>query len=114
MDERYLNYSHVPIVSPLKKSLRIEMYNDTYFSRDVVNMSDNKQNQPTNDIDSKAFSEHTAEVMLPAETLFQSSGNLMPPHETQAISRVLPSDHDSIQLSTDKLFFVKFTPERTM
>lgn len=29
MDERYLNYSHAPIVSPLKKSLCIEMYNDT-------------------------------------------------------------------------------------
>ena len=73
-------------------------------------MNDSKQNQPTNDIDSKAFSEHTAEVVLPAETLFQSSGNLMPTHETQVIRRVLPSDHDSIQLSKDKLFFVKFTP----
>ena len=31
MDERYLNYSHAPIVSPLKKSLRIEMYNNTYL-----------------------------------------------------------------------------------
>ena len=90
------------------------MYNDTNFSRDVVNMSDSKQNQPTNDIEKKTFSEYTAEVALPANTLFKSSGNLMPPHETQITSQVLPSDHNSIQLSKDKLFFVKFTPDRTM
>ena len=45
MNVRYLNYSNAPIIFPLTKSLKIEMYNVTYFnkqptsqfsSRDVV------------------------------------------------------------------------------
>ena len=32
MDQQYLNYDHDPIVSPLKKPMNIELYNDTYFS----------------------------------------------------------------------------------
>ena len=70
MDERYPNYSHALIVSPLKKSLRIEMYNNTYFSRDAVKMGDSNQNQPTTDIDKRALTEYTVDVALPAETLF--------------------------------------------
>jgi len=31
MDIRYLNYSHAPVPSPLKKLLYIELYNDVYF-----------------------------------------------------------------------------------
>ena len=32
---RYLNYSNAPIVSPLEKSLKIELYNDMYFDSTV-------------------------------------------------------------------------------
>ena len=33
MDVRYLNYFNVPIIYSLKKTLKIEMYNDTYFDK---------------------------------------------------------------------------------
>ena len=33
MDVRYLNYSNAPVISPLKRALKIEMYNDTYFNK---------------------------------------------------------------------------------
>ena len=31
MDQRYLNFYHAPMASPLKRTLDIELYNDTYF-----------------------------------------------------------------------------------
>ena len=33
MDVRYLNYSNAPVISPLKRSLKIERYNDTFFNK---------------------------------------------------------------------------------
>ena len=77
MDERYLNYSHAPIVSPLKKSLHIEMYNDTYFSPDTIKLDNPTTNQPSNSIDKAAFTEHVNPITLPAQ-LFEESGNTMP------------------------------------
>ena len=32
MDERYINSDHAPMVSPLHRPLKIELYNDMYFS----------------------------------------------------------------------------------
>ena len=31
MEQRYLNFSFAPMVSPLKKPLQVELYNDAYF-----------------------------------------------------------------------------------
>ena len=42
MDMRYLNYSNAPIVSPLKKALNIDMYNDVYFQKPPVSVSTSK------------------------------------------------------------------------
>ena len=114
MDERYLNYSHAPIVSPLKKSLRIEMYNDTYFSPDAVQLDKPMANQPSNDIDKQAFTAHNEEVSLPAAQLFAETGNAMP--ATEEIPTITDStcEHNVIESSEDKLFFIRFTPERTM
>ena len=35
MDMRYLNYFNAPVISPLKWALKIEMYNDTYFTNSL-------------------------------------------------------------------------------
>ena len=46
MDQRYLNFSHAPIVSPLKNPSQIELYNDTYFpsnSKHIIKTSANAQ-----------------------------------------------------------------------
>ena len=41
MDVRFLNYLQAPLVSPLHKSMKIEIYNDMYFqpSKVIVNIS---------------------------------------------------------------------------
>ena len=114
MDERYLNYSHAPIVSPLKKSLRIEMYNDTYFSPHTVKLDKPRANQPSNDIDKQAFAEHNDKIELPAVQLFEESGNIMPATEDMTTTTEPNCEHTVIDSSKDKLFFIKFTPERTM
>ena len=114
MDERYLNYSYAPIVSPLKKALKIEMYNDTYFSPNTITVNKSSANQPSNDIDSTAFTEHENKIMLPAEQLFRESGNAMPPTEDTNATQPLTNEHEDIMASKDKLFFIKFTPDRTM
>ena len=38
----YLNYSNAPIVSPLKKHLKIEMYNTVYFDKPLPSQSASK------------------------------------------------------------------------
>ena len=43
MDMRYLNYSNTPIVSPLKKALKIDMYNDMYFEKSPDSVSTSKK-----------------------------------------------------------------------
>ena len=42
MDVRFLNYSNAPVISPLKKSLKIEIYNDTYFNKQPTSQSASK------------------------------------------------------------------------
>jgi len=78
MEESYLNYSHAPIVLPLKKSQKIEIYNDTYFSPHTITMDKALTDHPSNNIDLKAFAEHKTDILLPAEQLFHKSGNDMP------------------------------------
>jgi len=115
MDERYLNYSHTPIVSPLKKSLRIEMYNDTYFSPDAIKMDSSKSNQASNEIDKRPFAEHiNAPIIISAAQLFEESGNVMPTTEIMISPSETSCRHDNIASSKDKLFFIKYTLDRTM
>ena len=42
MDVRYLNYFNAPIIYSLKKTLKIEMYNDTYFDKQHPSQSVSK------------------------------------------------------------------------
>jgi len=115
MDERYLNYSHAPIVSPLKKSLRIEMCNDTYFSPDAIKMDSSKSNQVSNEIDKRAFAEHiNAPIIIPAAQLFEESGNVMPATEIMILPSESSCRHNNIASSKDKLFYIKYTPDQTM
>ena len=44
MDVRYLNYSNAPIVHPLKKALKIEVYNDMIFDKPPNLQSDSTDN----------------------------------------------------------------------
>jgi len=114
MDERYLNYLHAPIISPLKNALKIGMYNNAFFSP-----SDScSRDIPSTGIDTAAFAAH---LPLSADSiLFKESGNVMPPIEDPLNSPDLVTaastvtDNNSIQASKDRLFFIKFTPDCTM
>ena len=113
MDVRYLNYSHAPVPSPLKKPLCIELYNDVYFpsSKSII---DTTTNQPSTSLDSLAFQPHP----FPATTTNSSKFQLPPVPPSLPITRPsVPLDntlHSSIVKSADKLFFVQYTPERTL
>ena len=113
MDVRYLNYSHAPVPSPLKKPLCIELYNDVYFppSKSII---DTTTDQPSTSLDSLAFQPHP----LPATTTNSSTTQLPPVPPSLPITRPsVPLDntlHSSIVKYADKLFSVQYTPERTL
>ena len=47
-----LNYSQVPLVSPLQKSTNIEMYNDIYFQLSKVSINRPSKYEASNQVDS--------------------------------------------------------------
>jgi hypothetical protein len=72
--------------------------------------------RPIAGIDNAAFQVH---IPPSADSLFAESGNVMPPFEAQMDVPCLDAAHNvnaaaSITTSKDKLFFIKFTPGRTM
>lgn len=74
MDQRYLNFSHAPIVSPLKAPLEIEMYNDTFFPSNSKHFTAPLDYQPSCQIDSAAFQVHEVNTAIPsADKLFHDS-----------------------------------------
>ena len=54
MDERYLNYEHAALVSPLKKALNIELYNELNFEPPLQSIQPSKD-APTSRINQLAF-----------------------------------------------------------
>jgi len=70
---------------------------------------------PSTSIDTAAFTAHQPPS---ADSLFKESGNVMPPVEHTLDSPELvtasTATDDTIQVSMDRLFFIKFTPDRTM
>ena len=78
MDQRYLNFSHAPIISLLKKPLQIELYNDTYFPSNSKHISKPSVNALSCDLDAAAFQVHEYETNIPpAATLFESIKELI-------------------------------------
>lgn len=113
MNQRYLNFSHAPAVSPFKKSLKIEMYNNTYFPSHSKYISNPSLDQPSSYIDQSSFTPHTN--MPSATTLLDDSTVTPPLIETSNIPEptALPSQLDINTLS-NSLFFIHYTPTDTM
>ena len=55
INQRYLNCEHAPIMCPLKKSMQIELHNDTYFHPRTSNMQAKPSNKPSMHIDNLVF-----------------------------------------------------------
>ena len=112
MDQRYIDFDHAPIVSPLMKPLRIELYNETTFKPHTSHITSNN-NKPSTQLDQTALLQpHT----LPPKPLITESPPAIPSQISPAPSHPssLQSLHERILTSNDKLFFIKFTPANTL
>ena len=115
MDVRYLNYSNAPIVHPLKKALKIEVYNDMIFDKPPSLQSDSTDKFSCH-LDELAMEPHEIPQHVPAADLFKESETAitkLPPTE------IIPKDSnictkEDILASKHKLFFIKYTPEHTL
>ena len=76
MDVHSLKTSQAPLVSPLQKSMKIEMYNDMYFQLNIVSVNRSIKDEPSNKVDSEKLKLHKNKPKIPSITkLFQESGN---------------------------------------
>ena len=79
MDVRFWKYSQAPLVLPLQKSMKFEMYNDMYFQPSKVSDIQDRKYEPYNQMGSEEFKLHHNESKIPSMTqLFQESVNDLP------------------------------------
>ena len=127
MDHRYLHYEHAPIVSPLSKPLQIEAYNQQWFeNKPTLPLPLAPVTQPNSllPIDKLAFQPHIPSIKElnskdQPDTLFVSTNSNPYPEptlDTKSTPTTITSStlHTNIELSTDRLFFIQFTPEDTL
>ena len=73
------NYPQSPLVSPLHKSIKIEMYNYIYLQPTKVSVNRSRNYESSNQVDSEAFKFHKDEPKIPSMAeLFQESVNYLP------------------------------------
>ena len=115
MDTKFLNYSNAPIVSPLRKSLNIQLYNDRFSKLHLPSLLQPSRDLPSNPIDKKYIQSHTPLTnMFPTiKELFHAKKYLTCPMEEFPFS---PDglNHLQIQESKHKLLFIKFTLVSTL
>ena len=116
-DQRYLNYEHAPIVHPLKKALKIEMYNGTDFTKPPPTHLKQQIDKPYNPIDQYLQTEH--KIKFPSTHSLHLETKTTP-HDIidHTIDKpILPQTtnlDDRIKQSKDKIFFVSYIPEGTL
>ena len=114
-DTRYLNQSHTPITSPLKKALHIELYNEKWFDKPLLtSIPPFCYHHRTLDISTKSVSPYPTVVGLHNNT------NTFPPTPlVEAINDTLSSPPSPLILhasldKTDFLFFIHYLPADTV
>ena len=58
LDQRNINFSNAPVVSPFKNLLQIELYNEKYFPTNSKYMSKPSHDQPSCTLDKSSFVAH--------------------------------------------------------
>ena len=119
MDQRYLDCNNSPIVSPLLKPMKIELYNNKWFQtqENALNTQSWHTHLPSSELDSIVFQPHAGNNIPSIEEL---DGEPTPtPEICQSFDPViLPSTpcsfHSKVLNSTNKLFFIEYTPAGTM
>ena len=115
MDVRYLNYSNAPIVHPLKKALKIEVYNDMFFDKPLTLQSDSTDKFSCQ-LDVMALNTHEIPERVSVTEIFNENGtdlDNVPPIEVTTVHKERCT-HADIMNSKHKLFFIKYTPEQTL
>ena len=119
MDQRFLNCKHAPIVSPLLKPMRIELYNDKWLqpNGNDINTTSPHINLPSSELDAIAFAPHAIPPTLSMDEL--NNGTHPIPEVCQSIVHPISppgqvSLHSKILDSSDRLFFMEYTPAGTM
>ena len=119
VDQRFLDYEHAPVVSPLLKPMQIELYNDKWLQphHKVVKTKSTTVNRPSMEIDAIAFESHPIPIIPTMEVLNKEYNT---PHATSEINTdpetTLAQNtlHSQIERSVDKLLFIQYTPAGTM
>ena len=137
IDLRYLNSAHTPIVHPLKKAIKIELYNEKWLRipntpRPTYSTIDN---QSLSEVDNMAFLPHPDTQFPTISDLhneIQTSYSVHEEEDTSPVQRRRTRSthidtptllsllsppvyiHDALLLSKDKLCFIQYTPEGTM
>ena len=105
MNQRYLNFSNAPIPSPLKRPLKVELYNDQYFPENSKHITNPYHNKKSCAINNSTFLPHeTTPYMSTASSLFEDSkvnSSFVEPSDTNAPSFLLPPD-----ITLDKKYFL--------
>ena len=116
MDQRFLNYEHAPIVSPLKKSLNIELYNEQHFNKPPKFKQASKDTPHTN-IDKLAFLAHNNYPSI--KQLHEETATTLPSIEEIPISDPVVSTtarnlYELLTQSNQTLLFIQYTPNETL
>ena len=65
LDQRNIDFFNAPVVSPFKKLLQIELYNDKYFPTNSKYMSKSSHDQPSCTLDKSSFVAHKSPTSIP-------------------------------------------------
>ena len=136
INQQYLNSTHDPIVNPLMKSLKIELYNNKLLNGNSSNHALSTSphvDQPSNAVNHLALRPRTVTPYPSTTKLHQSASKALSDHDTldhvgsmdtsarQSTStskeHPAPSPPSSISLiseSSDKIFFIHYTPKGSM
>jgi len=107
MDQRYLNYSYAPIVSPLQKPLKIEMYNDTQLGLLHDSNASTYTKRVMNSVDHFAFQQETSTPSTDASKESATSATSLSPSIEQL-------KYPKLQDLDGTLFFIKYTVANTL
>jgi len=126
IDQRYLDTCVAPIVNPLKRSMKIELYNEKWLREKGKNISTSSAitNKPSSVLDYMVFCPNPDISYPSTQEMHQDSGTA--PDKVESASPIFPESvgsdatpasgnlHDDISSTTDKLFFIAYTPSGTM
>lgn len=111
IDCRYLNFDHVPLVDPMQPFLKVDMYNDTFFSMTGKQHSTNNRTDTPNLSPSTTWSDN-----------FPSAASLH--NETKTSGPTIETDNTDvsyfdcisirIESSIDKVLLIQFLPAGMM